>query len=34
MGRFTYDLHALRDLPDGSRIQVTAAPPRTPDDAH
>ncbi|WP_238165469.1 cyclophilin-like fold protein [Kribbella caucasensis] len=25
MGRFTYDLQALRDLPDGTRIQITAA---------
>ena len=29
MGRFTYDLHALRDLPDGSHIQIAAAPTRT-----
>ncbi|MEE6287211.1 cyclophilin-like fold protein [Georgenia sp. MJ173] len=28
MGRFTYDLDALRDLPDGSPIQITAAPTR------
>lgn len=29
MGYFTYDLSSLRDLPDGSRIEIAAAPTRT-----
>lgn len=33
MGRFTYDLNALRELPDGSRIQITAAPTTPPERA-
>lgn len=30
MGRFTYDLDALRNLPDGSIIQITMATEGTP----
>ncbi|MER5338585.1 hypothetical protein [Micromonospora sp. NPDC002717] len=33
MGRFTYDLNALRDMPDGSHVQIAAAPTRTSGDA-
>lgn len=29
IGRFSYDLDSLRDLPDGSRIEIAAAPTRT-----
>lgn len=29
MGRFTHDLDALRDLPDGTRIRITTAPTRS-----
>jgi hypothetical protein len=28
MGRFSYDLDVLRDLPDGSRIRIMVAPDR------